>query len=739
MNNVVDVSTPENLALEQYSSVVDAIRQLALNCDGAHVKDGAGFNAYDSDYGKRLAEISNERDLTYPEQMRATKIAHKYRRQIGWEFPTPSEYIGINKPAQAPDADFLTMKLGKIENEDVVLVYMPTWKLRNQYMDKVKQIPGRAWRKEMDGSPWSIPLQQRDELLKSLGNSDDILIPEEVKTAVYQKYKHTVRVTKIGTRLAVKFSRSDPDFYAHLGNVKQIPGRQYDKENTQWTVPLGRAGDVQRAFPNAKGIKELVEESLARAEELQELANMSKVSHSDFKVPGMDMLYPYQRAGVEFFVKANGRALCGDEMGLGKSIESLAYLQLYPEKRPAFIICPASLKLNWFIECRKWMTTDDRYIILSGRKPFGLDLSGGTTFIINYDIIQAWAPIIIKTIKDARKKGLSPVVIADEAQYLKSGNKTQRGKAFFSIAKQVDHLIFLTGTPIVNRPIELYPLLHALSPVEWPTKAEFSRRYCDARNNGFGMDNSGASNLEELHAKLGPFMIRRLKADVLQDLPAKRRITIPVQLGKKHKAEYETAIQVAREKLRREGSAMEHLVIIEVAKQAAAAGKLAAIIEWIDSYLEQNKLVVFCTHNAIVNALMEKYGDIAVKVTGAVTGKKRQENVERFQSDDSVRLFVGNLKAAGTGLTLTAASATAHLELDWSPALHEQGESRVHRIGQKSESVEAYYFIAVDTIEEDIMHLLEAKREIIDQVVDGVELVDQHFNVLSELVKIITA
>jgi SNF2 family DNA or RNA helicase len=160
------------------------------------------------------------------------------------------------------------------------------------------------------------------------------------------------------------------------------------------------------------------------------------------------------------------------------------------------------------------------------------------------------------------------------------------------------------------------------------------------------------------------------------------------------------------------------LTQIEKLKQAAAAAKLNAAVAWIADRLDESKLVLFASHTFVVERLMQAFGDRAVRLTGADDAAARQVAVDRFQTEESVRLFVGNLKAAGVGLTLTAASDVAFLELAWTPADHDQAEDRLHRIGQRG-SVTAWYLLAADTIDEDIVELLERKRQVIAGVTDG--------------------
>ena len=160
---------------------------------------------------------------------------------------------------------------------------------------------------------------------------------------------------------------------------------------------------------------------------------------------------------------------------------------------------------------------------------------------------------------------------------------------------------------------------------------------------------------------------------------------------------------------------------LNMLRKLAMQAKLMSCVEWIETFLESGrKLVVFAWHQEAINTLMDKFGKIAVKIDGTVNAAERQEAVEAFQNSDKVRLFVGNIKAAGTGLTLTAASDTCTIELSWSPADLAQAEDRVHRIGQTN-AVCNYYLLAAETIDDYMMNLIDNKKKIIDMVMDGKE------------------
>jgi SWI/SNF-related matrix-associated actin-dependent regulator 1 of chromatin subfamily A len=211
-------------------------------------------------------------------------------------------------------------------------------------------------------------------------------------------------------------------------------------------------------------------------------------------------------------------------MGLGKTIQSLAYRARQPTRRPAIIITPASLKLNWQREAARWLTTPERIAVLSGTTPDPAALAEATLVIVNYDVLAAWRATL--------QAIAAPVVILDEAHYAKN-RKAARSQAAAALTLDAPHLILLTGTPILNRPAELWPLLNLVAPADWPDFPVFAFRYCDPQQVGIGRkksawDFSGASNLDELNERIKPYVIRRTKAQVLAELPPKRRAVIPL-------------------------------------------------------------------------------------------------------------------------------------------------------------------------------------------------------------------
>lgn len=405
----------------------------------------------------------------------------------------------------------------------------------------------------------------------------------------------------------------------------------------------------------------------------------------------------------------------------GKTIQAIAYLQLHPELRPAVIVVPASLKINWKREINKWLNTDDNVVILEGTKPYDLALTSGSIFIINWDILTYWTD----------KFADIQLVIGDEAHACKRSS-TLRSKAMRKLTKKCAQVILLTGTPVTNRPAELFPLLNMIDPKSWGSFYNFAHQFCDAYNNGFGWNFNGASNLELLHEQIKPFVVRRTKAQVLTELPDKRHATLTLAFDDNVKKEYEATINAIHEKWGMASSA-DHLTMIEAAKQAAAKAKLPAAIKWISDFIETGeKIVVFATHHFVVDELSAAFPGKCVRFTGQENQKERDQAIEKFMNDDNVMVFIGNIKAAGVGITLTSASNVAFMEFPWTSGDLVQASDRVHRLGQRN-AVTIWYMVAENTIDEAICELLQQKAKIVDMIHDGVDR--KEINIISELAK----
>ena len=454
-------------------------------------------------------------------------------------------------------------------------------------------------------------------------------------------------------------------------------------------------------------------------------------------------LFKHQTEGITF-LKKKGKAILGDDMGLGKTRQAIIAAGETAEG-DILIVCPASLKINWKREINMVYPEDEVFI-------FGMD---GDTIppnsawhIINYDVLEKYFEKL--DIHDW------DTIILDESHYIKNGSK--RTSFSLKLCKDAKQVYLLSGTVVQNRPIELWNQLKAIDhfltnqhgQTSW---LNFIRRYCAAfrRPNpytgGMFWDTSGASNLDELHRKMSDAYLRRKKDEVL-DMPPKIRTIIPVEISQEWRARYETAFDdyikwlqehpdIMAEKDMAAIFMVQHLVELGKVKEVASRAKVEVVAEGIREILETGeKVVVFTAYKETLNLLRKAIGPKwrKVELTGETSMKKRQEAVDQFQTDPKTKVFFGNIDAAGVGITLTAASKVVFADLDWNPATHDQAEDRCHRIGQNG-TVNVYYYIAEDTIDEDIMEMLAKKREIITAIMEGGKVKDQGRGAATELMR----
>ena len=459
--------------------------------------------------------------------------------------------------------------------------------------------------------------------------------------------------------------------------------------------------------------RELLEELIAEHERASATVALSYAD--DAELDGLELggeLHPFQRAGVRYALERR-RTFIADEQGLGKTVQALATLEA-DDAFPAIVVCPASMKLVWERESRHWLPHRS-VAVLDGRteSTWTEKTAAAEIVVLNYDILDWHAERLTEF--EAR------ALILDESHYVKNA-RAARTKAALELAGRLpeDALrLALTGTPILNRAEELVSQLRVLDRLrDFGSGARLTRRF------------KAAGSDDRLHWNLRAHCyVRRTKEQVLPQLPAKRHDTVPVLLSNEH--EYRLAerdviawLQTLPLDLRtidaKVAAALraEQLVRLNNLRQLAARGKLPTALAWIADFLESGEpLVVFAEHISTQKAVLERFPK-ALHILGSDTSHQRQYAVDAFQDPEGPQLIVCSLKAASQGITLTRASNVAFLELDWTPARHDQAEDRLHRIGQDS-AVTAWYLLAPDTIDETMAELLERKRSLIDAVTDG--------------------
>lgn len=446
-------------------------------------------------------------------------------------------------------------------------------------------------------------------------------------------------------------------------------------------------------------------------------------------------LYPFQREAVDQIVRMGGRVLLADAPGVGKSAQAIrAALQL--NAWPWLIICPAGLRLNWADELERWMPTDEPWdyeVVRTGRCPIG-GLDADIT-IISYDLAAK------------RHAELSRIdfatVIVDETHTIKN-HKSRRTKRIVALCQQARYCILTTGTPMLNRPIELWPLIAAIRRKPLARFYKFAHRYCGAERKIIGYDArlkkpkwawdfTGSSNLAELNERLSTFMIRRRKEDVLPQLPEKRRVRMLVEPTGNLASEKNLAIRCREAFVECGGNPEAALAFLKAkakplveglllqAYSKLGLGKIDAAVEWTaTNATTESPVIVFAHHLPVIDGLvtgLRENGNRVERIVGATTLDDRHAYVQAFQAGELDAIVCGIL-AGNAGVTLTRSSEVLMVEMPWSPMIAQQCEDRSHRISQ-SRGVNIRYMVGAGTLDEELWGLIDRKADTISQAIDG--------------------
>jgi len=439
----------------------------------------------------------------------------------------------------------------------------------------------------------------------------------------------------------------------------------------------------------------------------------------------------HQKIAIERLAGSK-RFILADDMGLGKTTSTIiAALETGVKK--ILIICPASLKINWEREIKNYT---DRSVFIAEGKNFSTEHD---FVIVNYDILKNFYDV--KNKENTQIYQFNPdLIILDECHYVKNG-QAARTKLVNGITKRSERVWLLSGTPMTSRPMDYFNLLSIIdSPVAQNWMA-YAIRYCQGYQINAGKRKvwivNGASNLEELRDRTSKQFLRRLKEEVL-DLPEK--IITPVYLRLKSK-EYETLMGEYYDWYRTNTGESSSLTIqfskLMKVRQVIAEEKISQTIELAENILEQGKkVIIFTNFTDTLNKLHEHFGKISVKLDGSSTKPQRQYAVDQFQENDKIKVFVGNMKAAGVGLTLTAAEAVIINDLSFVPGDMSQAEDRAYRIGQKN-SVLVHYPIFENTIEGIVYDIVNTKKQNIEIVmgdnINSADLVEEILNRINNI------
>ena len=457
--------------------------------------------------------------------------------------------------------------------------------------------------------------------------------------------------------------------------------------------------------------------------------NVEKVEVDYYKYSHRPPLQ-HQKEAIEKLAGSR-RFILADDMGLGKTTATIiAALETGAKK--ILIICPASLKINWQREIENY---SDRSVFIAEGKKFSTE---SDFVIVNYDILKNFHDMKDKS-KSLLNQSEFELVILDEAHMI-SNPQAQRTKIINHFVKNIKRVWLLTGTPMTSRPMNYYNLLNIIeSPVAQNWMA-YAIRYCQGYQFTAGKRKvwnvTGASNLEELRDRTSKQILRRLKEDVL-DLPDK--IISPVYLRLKSK-EYEELMGEYYDWFDNKKEESSSLTVqfskLMKVRKVIANEKTKQTIEFAENIIEQGKkVIIFTNFTDTLQTIYNHFGKQAVYLDGSCSKPHRQHAVDEFQDNEKIKVFVGNLKAAGVGLTLTAAEVVIMNDLSFVPAEHAQAEDRAYRYGQKS-NVLVYYPLYENTIEGAIYDILNRKKEIIRTVM-GDEQPENSGDVVEEILSLI--
>lgn len=517
----------------------------------------------------------------------------------------------------------------------------------------------------------------------------------------------------------------------------------YDKRSCEWVIPLTK-----------KTVKRLVYLGFdTEAWTFNYLRGPLDKSYYTYKLkPETKFLRKFQSECVKYMVSKKGRVLMALDPGLGKTPTALAYSLQVKDAFPILVICPATVKEQW-ANAYKQFIGEGNVKVLYGRD----SIKGYDNFdmlVVNYELI---AYHVTKKKQSYKKDGVVKerevavfsdefkefinnnfnYMIIDECHYIKDVQaKSKSYKAVRKLGKKIPYIAALSGTPFENTPAELFNVLEILRPDKYKNRMYFYERYCGPEDSGFGVKYTKATLVNELNRNLQQdLMFRRKKENVLRELPPTQASVIPIKL-EKH-SEYKAYKKDLEAQVKDPSNKLIAANKFEKLLQKAYELKESDVFSFIDDeLLKKDKIVVFCWHTKTIQNLMDRYGEKAVKIDGSTPANKRQGIKQAFVTDPKIKLFIGNIISAGTGLDglQKVCDTMVFAELTWKSTRIDQAIDRISRMGFAGDHVLIYYLIAKDTIEEDLSMLIDKKRKIFDKVID-LEETDK-FDLIEELMKL---
>jgi SWI/SNF-related matrix-associated actin-dependent regulator 1 of chromatin subfamily A len=459
---------------------------------------------------------------------------------------------------------------------------------------------------------------------------------------------------------------------------------------------------------------------------------MSSIESKDYdswpEYKANESWFPYQKEGVEWLLMNKGGMVC-DEMGLGKTIQAIGYIQNSPFEF-ALVVAPASMIYTWKREIEKW--SDWTGVVLNGKKIITKTLKQEVDSWNSKTVfIMSWSSIALYEKKILEWDVSIDCMICDESHYAK-GMNAKRTKAVMTLSKVVSSTVLLSGTPMRNCSIDLFPQLHMVAPDKYPDFFEFAERYSPPRERTFGRTTvlvyDQSTNLPELRQKVKEDMVFRKKKDVLHDLPSKRYRRIDIETPSWIQKEWEDIISSVKN-----GEQIDAARMIQH-RQDVGLHKAESLIDWIeDNSSPKEPIVIFIVHKDIRRLLESslKKKDISVGcIVGDIPNKKREQTILEFQRGNIQVLICS--EAGKEGITLTKSSSLIQLERFWVPADEEQAEARIWRIGQRNKVIISQAHMS-KTIDDFIVGKLIRKRNVIDEVFSDHSMDEETFALLDRM------
>lgn len=696
--------------------LMSAFHTLNGSCDGASNLDGVGFNKFDAIWVRQSLDSGVAEAFSLEFQHDLHFRLRKYRKQL---LKAGINYDDIVLP------ELKKQRKLEVRNSKFVLNFGYDVELVNHL--KSLDLPKRPFFSSLDKTWHVVPCQVALDFAIEQGFE----IEKDAEKAIEEVKIRSGRHAYLdGNVICVRFPY-DASIVEAIKKETNQKYRTFGWGTKTWRITahektkgllkvlvdfdFEQIDDITAAYRKRLGFKE--HPTVPFVKDISSGFSETQIEEMIWCFAQKNRLRPYQLEGMRYML-TKGRCFLADDMGLGKSIQTIGVIEAV-EEFPVLIVCPKSLKTDWLIKIREWAPA--RKVAAVWTDTPVSSLKNKEIIIISYSLLKKYR----KFLQSVDFK----MVVADESQYIKN-RKAQRSVLAHEIVKNIKYRFCLTGTPIMNRKTELVSQLMFLGILnDFKSFVNFTSRmflnYEQVSDLGFE-----PQNIEEMAKILAETcLIRRTKSAVLKDLPEKQKNNVYINLTPEADIEYKEALDDFLSWLDKNGKdvvrAQRALVLVKLIhlKQICAKGKLPAILDWVSDFNEstEEKLLLFADNKTVQTQLAEALEGCAVIKSGQ-SGEDRGLNVQRFQEDAECRHIVSSLKAGGVGLTLTATSNVGFCDFGWNPGTMNQAEDRAHRIGQ-TKQVMIWNFVAPNTIDDYLLNLIEQKRQMIEETIVESDLI----------------